>query len=111
VTPAAASPTKEAEEWETIRSLATAIIRLRQVSQSAAAVPRPVTVEGVCAGTGSQIRLLGCRTPQSSEGLSSCESGCSRLFLFLAWVIFGSVELRGGFLGAHGYRNSPHLAC
>jgi hypothetical protein len=44
VTPAAASPTKEAEEWETIHFLATAIIRLRQVSQSAAAVPPPVTV-------------------------------------------------------------------
>lgn len=64
---------------------------------------------GVCAGTGSQFRLLGCRTPQPSEGVSPCRTGCSRLFVFLAWVIFGPVELRGGFLGAHGYRNSPHL--
>jgi hypothetical protein len=24
--------------------------------------------------------------------------------MFLAWVIVGSVELRGGFLGAHGYK-------
>jgi len=55
------------------------------------------TVEGVCAGTGSQFRLLGCRTPQPSEGVSPYRSGCSRLFLLLAWVIVGSVELRGGF--------------
>ncbi len=47
--------------------------------------------------TGSQFCLLGCRTPQPSEGVGSYQSGRSRLFLFLAWVVVGSVELRGGF--------------
>jgi len=64
-------------------------------------------MEGVCAGTGSQFWLLGCRTPQPSEGVSACRPG-SR-FGILAWVIIGSVELRGGFLGAHEFRNSPRL--
>jgi hypothetical protein len=64
-------------------------------------------MEGVCAGTGSQFWLLGYRTPQPSEGVSACRPG-SR-FCILAWVIVGSVELRSGFLGAHDYKNSPHL--
>jgi hypothetical protein len=46
---------------------------------------RAITVEGVCAGTGSQFRLLGCRTPHPSEGVSPYRSGCSRLLLLLAW--------------------------